>query len=141
MEPSTNEEPMIKSSAGPEQLNDPSQIITSHENHDENLTGNSLFQTNANSVVQHNSEAFKGPNQFGNDELMAGFTEDAGDLDEYMYDLDIARRVEQDKLNAIHKAAEDLKFGLLKCGRCKICTLKPPCNHIKYALPDPQGDK
>ena len=69
---------------------------------------------------------------------MGGYTEDAGDLDEYMYDVDIARRVEQDKLNAIHMAAEDLKKKLATTsGRCNICTLRPPCKHIKVALPEP----
>ena len=84
---------MIKSTTPVDALNDPSHQMQSMENQDENLTANSLFQTNANSIVQ-NSEAFRGQNQFTNDELMAGYTEDAGDLDEYMYDVDIARRVE-----------------------------------------------
>ena len=35
--------------------------------------------------------------------------EEPGDLEDYMYDVDIARRVEQDKLNAIHAASIDLK--------------------------------
>lgn len=59
-------------------------------------------------------------------------TGDEGDIDDYMYDMDIARHVEQEKLQQILNASIDLKSKLAaRHGRCKICTLKPPCRHIK----------
>ena len=65
------------------------------------------------------------------DDLM-GLTGDDGDIDDYMYDMDIARHVEQEKLDQIYQAANDLKGRLAqRQGRCNICTLKPPCRHIK----------
>ena len=61
-----------------------------------------------------------------------GLTGDDGDIDDYMYDMDIARHVEQEKLDQIFQASIDLKGRLAaRQGRCNICTLKPPCRHIK----------
>lgn len=61
-----------------------------------------------------------------------GLTGDEGDIDDYMYDMDIARHVEQEKLQQILHASIDLKSKLAtRHGRCKICTLKPPCRHTK----------
>ena len=59
--------------------------------------------------------------------------EDDGELEEYMYDVNIARRVEIEKLNQIQAASIALQAQLGRTGRCKICTLRPPCRHI----PDP----
>ena len=51
------------------------------------------------------------------------------DLEDYLYDVEIARRVERDKLEQIYKASISLKKNLKNQGRCRICTLMPPCNH------------
>ena len=50
--------------------------------------------------------------------------------EEYLYDLEITRRVEQEKLNQIQLASDSLRHNLSHYqGRCDICTLKPPCKH------------
>ena len=50
--------------------------------------------------------------------------------DEYLYDLEITRRVEQEKLNQIQMASDSLRHNLSHFqGRCEICTLVPPCKH------------
>lgn len=104
-----------------------------------NLTGNSLFQTNtqANSVIINNEDSGRAklPEP---DDLMAPTQEmeatDDGELDDYMYDVNIARRVEIEKLNAISAASVKLANRLSQAGRCKICTLKPPCRHIPESM-------
>lgn len=50
--------------------------------------------------------------------------------DEYLYDLEITKRVEQEKLTQIQMASDSLRHNLsIYQGRCDICTLMPPCKH------------
>jgi hypothetical protein len=47
----------------------------------------------------------------------------------------IARRVEQEKLTKIYYDSHNMKQELaIIHGRCDVCTLKPPCKHIKEPI-------
>jgi len=48
---------------------------------------------------------------------------------EFLYDEEITKQVEQDKLQQIYRASNNLKRNLAKLGRCPVCTLAPPCKH------------
>lgn len=93
----------------------------SHNNPEE-LTQNSLFQTNTNagSIVgnQQSIEQCQ-DSRINND-----------DLDDFVYDMEIAKKVEQDKLDQIREASLHLSRSLAEVqGRCPMCTLRPPCKH------------
>ena len=48
----------------------------------------------------------------------------------YYIDDNIAKRVEQEKLDKIYYDSHNLKQLLvIEEGRCEICTLVPPCKH------------
>ena len=50
---------------------------------------------------------------------------------DFLYDVEVARRIEQDKLDQIYQASQNLKTSLqYQQGRCPKCTLKPPCKHF-----------
>lgn len=53
-------------------------------------------------------------------------------VEDFIYDPFIARQVEKNKLMCIKNEATKLTTKLVADqGRCKICTLVPPCQHIK----------
>lgn len=50
--------------------------------------------------------------------------------DQFLQDAELTRKIEKEKLNQIYKASKALQHNLnLYQGRCKICTLLPPCKH------------
>lgn len=52
----------------------------------------------------------------------------------------LARAIEEDRLQRIEFDSFNLKQRLaITQGRCEICTLKPPCRHIK-SVPEPDED-
>ena len=58
-------------------------------------------------------------------------------IEEFLYDKEIAKRVERDKLTQIFEASQNLRKRLAKVhGRCQICTLRPPCKHSEAAATD-----
>mmetsp|Transcript_28673 Transcript_28673/g.43304 ORF Transcript_28673/g.43304 Transcript_28673/m.43304 type:complete len:116 (+) Transcript_28673:778-1125(+) len=55
-------------------------------------------------------------------------------VNSYYNNDSIAKRVEQEKLEKIYFASNDLKKRLAAIqGRCDICTLPPPCKHKELA--------
>lgn len=45
------------------------------------------------------------------------------------YEKIISEKLERKRKEELKKASENMKFKLVKTGRCPICTLSPPCNH------------
>ena len=51
-------------------------------------------------------------------------------IEDFIYDAEIARQVERDKLQRIFTESQRMTAQLAEReGRCKVCTLKPPCKH------------
>lgn len=73
------------------------------------------------------------------------YQEDGYSQNLYQIGDNIARRVEQEKLAKIYFDSHNMKHELsIAQGRCDICTLKPPCKHIKEVpnriIEDPNED-
>jgi hypothetical protein len=88
-----------------------------------NLNESSLIQQNQNSSARIVNGSTLDYNPSMNTSM---------DYDDLLYDLEIAKKVEQKRLDQIYKASISLKSKLVKQeGRCHICTLMPPCRHFK----------
>lgn len=65
---------------------------------------------------EHNQQEFSGMQQ---------------SQDDFLYDEEVTKHIEKEKLMQIHQASNNLRFQLSKYqGRCPICTLMPPCKHV-----------